>query len=203
MKQSAHLPRMWLRRVVMVLPLVLLTPACGNHAATAPPTAPTAIPAPTPTPPSPSSIHVTGTVIDDTDAPVPGATVTVTPWIGAPATPGHYDPPVSAVTDGIGSYSLAVQSTRDAVGGIGHVRIDKMGYETVSLWDFVVPSGAQVPAIAYQLTGGSVSDPIGPAAADPAEEPMYPCPGDPAVNCYCFPDGTYSAIPYEVSPNPQ
>jgi hypothetical protein len=145
MKQSAHLPRMWLRRVVMVLPLVLLTPACGNHAATAP-TVPTAIPAPTPTPPSPSSIHVTGTVVDDADAPVPGATVTVTPWIGAPATPGHFDPPVSTVTDGVGSYSLAVQSTRDAVGGIGHVRIDKMGYETVSRWDFVVPPGAQVSA---------------------------------------------------------
>jgi hypothetical protein len=75
------------------------------------------------------------------------------------------------------------------------------GPYTVSI-SVINATGAQVPAIAYQLTGGSISDPIGPAAADPAEEPMYPCPGDPAVNCYCFPDGTYSTTPYLVAPGP-
>ena len=56
-----------------------------------------------------------------------------------------------------------------------------------------------VPSIAYHVTGGSLSDPIGPAASDPVEEPMYPCPGNPAVNCFCYPDGTYSTVPYEMS----
>jgi Matrixin len=60
-------------------------------------------------------------------------------------------------------------------------------------------TGAQVPTIAYHLTGGSLSDPIGPASSDPSEQPMYPCPDDPAVNCYCYPDATYSTSAYEVS----
>jgi predicted Zn-dependent protease len=60
-------------------------------------------------------------------------------------------------------------------------------------------SGSAVPSIAYQLTGGSLSDPIGPATSDPVEEPMYPCPGNPAVDCYCYPDGTYSTVPYDFS----
>jgi hypothetical protein len=56
-----------------------------------------------------------------------------------------------------------------------------------------------VPSIAYQVNGGSISDPIGPAQADPVEEPMYPCPGNSSVDCYCYPDGTLSTVPYEVS----
>jgi Matrixin len=61
-------------------------------------------------------------------------------------------------------------------------------------------SGTAVPSIAYQMSGGSLSDPIGIATSDPAEEPMYPCPGNPAVDCYCYPDGTYSTTPYQASP---
>jgi hypothetical protein len=61
-------------------------------------------------------------------------------------------------------------------------------------------SGTAVPSIAYQVSGGSLSDPIGIASSDPAEEPMYPCPGDPSVDCYCYPDGTYSTTPYQASP---
>ena len=60
-------------------------------------------------------------------------------------------------------------------------------------------SGAAVPSIGYHLSGGNLSDPIGPASADPTEEPMYPCPGNPAVDCYCYPNGTYSTTPYQVS----
>lgn len=59
--------------------------------------------------------------------------------------------------------------------------------------------GSTIPSIAYRLGGASLSDPIGPVPADPVEEPMYPCPGDPSANCYCYPDGTYSTVPYEFS----
>jgi hypothetical protein len=62
-------------------------------------------------------------------------------------------------------------------------------------------SGTAPPSIAYQVSGGSLSDPIGPASSDPVDEPMYPCPGDSAVNCYCYPDGFYSTVPYEFSPS--
>jgi hypothetical protein len=60
-------------------------------------------------------------------------------------------------------------------------------------------SGTNVPSIAYALKGGSISDPIGIGTTDPVEEPMYPCPGDPSVDCYCYPDGTTSDVPYEFS----
>jgi hypothetical protein len=60
-------------------------------------------------------------------------------------------------------------------------------------------SGTPVPSIAYQVSGGSLSDPIGIASKDPVEEPQYPCPGDPSMNCYCYPNGEYSTIPYEFS----
>jgi hypothetical protein len=58
---------------------------------------------------------------------------------------------------------------------------------------------AAIPTIRYRLIGGSLSDPIGPAPADPTEEPMYQCPGEPTVNCYCYPGGTTTATSYEVS----
>ena len=60
-------------------------------------------------------------------------------------------------------------------------------------------SGTKVPSVSYRISGGDISDPVGPAKADPLEEPMYPCPGDPSVNCYCYPDGTYSTVPYHFS----
>ena len=59
--------------------------------------------------------------------------------------------------------------------------------------------GVVLPSIAYSLNGASLSDPIGPTQKDPTDEPMYPCPGDPSVNCYCYPNGTYSTTPYEFS----
>jgi Matrixin len=63
----------------------------------------------------------------------------------------------------------------------------------------VSASGSVLPPISYWVRGASISDPIGPAVSDPTNEPMYPCPSDPAVYCYCYPDGTYSTAPYEVS----
>jgi Matrixin len=61
------------------------------------------------------------------------------------------------------------------------------------------PSGTTVPSIAYQVNGGSLTDPIGINPSDPVEEPLYPCPGDPSVDCYCYPDGVTSNTPYEIS----
>ena len=60
-------------------------------------------------------------------------------------------------------------------------------------------SGAVVPTISYRLRGASLSDPIGPVSEDPTTEPMYQCPDNPAVYCYCYPDGTYSSTPYDFS----
>jgi hypothetical protein len=66
----------------------------------------------------------------------------------------------------------------------------------------VVGTTDTVPPINYELSGAQISDAIGPAPSDPVEEPMYPCPGNTAVDCYCYPDGTYSTVPYEISPSP-
>ncbi len=63
----------------------------------------------------------------------------------------------------------------------------------------ITTNGSNVPTIAYQLNGGSISDPIGVSTTNPVEEPMYPCPGNPSVDCYCYPDGTYSTTPYQFS----
>jgi Matrixin len=59
--------------------------------------------------------------------------------------------------------------------------------------------GAAWPTISFSLRGANLSDPIGPTPSDPTNEPMYPCPNDPSVYCYCYPDGTYSTTPYEFS----
>jgi hypothetical protein len=59
--------------------------------------------------------------------------------------------------------------------------------------------GAAWPTIRFSLRGANLSDPIGPTPSDPTDEPMYPCPDDPSVYCYCYPDGTYSTTPYEFS----
>ena len=60
-------------------------------------------------------------------------------------------------------------------------------------------SGAMLPPISYRLRGSNISDPIGPAPEDPTTEPMYQCPDNPAVYCYCYPNGTYSTSPYEFT----
>ena len=59
--------------------------------------------------------------------------------------------------------------------------------------------GAAWPTIGFSLHGANLSDPIGPTPSDPTNEPMYPCPNDPSVYCYCYPDGTYSTTTYEFS----
>jgi hypothetical protein len=65
----------------------------------------------------------------------------------------------------------------------------------------VNPNGVALPPITYSLNGASLSDPIGASPKDPTDEPMYPCPGDPSVMCYCYPDGTYHTTPYQISPS--
>ncbi|HZW30889.1 MAG TPA: matrixin family metalloprotease [Isosphaeraceae bacterium] len=65
----------------------------------------------------------------------------------------------------------------------------------------IVNASGAAPPIGYRLWGANLSDPIGPASSDPTTEPMYPCPNDPSVYCYCYPDGTYGTTPYEYSPS--
>jgi Matrixin len=63
----------------------------------------------------------------------------------------------------------------------------------------VSASGALVPPVNYRLRGANLSDPIGPVADDPVVQPVYQCPENPAVYCYCYPDGTTSTNPYDFS----
>jgi hypothetical protein len=56
-----------------------------------------------------------------------------------------------------------------------------------------------VPPVNYRLRGANLSDPIGPVADDPVVQPVYQCPENPAVYCYCYPDGTTSTNPYDFS----
>jgi Matrixin len=63
----------------------------------------------------------------------------------------------------------------------------------------VSASGAVLPLTNYRLRGANLSDPIGPTADDPVVEPVYQCPDNPAVYCYCYPDGTVSSSPYDFS----
>ena len=63
----------------------------------------------------------------------------------------------------------------------------------------IVNATGTVPAIAYWLGGSSLSEPIGVGSQDPTNEPMYPCPGNPSVMCYCYPNDVYSTNPYLFS----
>jgi Matrixin len=74
----------------------------------------------------------------------------------------------------------------------------KPGQYQVSI-SVVNSSGGVLPPISYLLRGSNISDPIGPAPEDPTTEPMYQCPDNPAVYCYCYPNGTYSTSPYEFT----
>jgi hypothetical protein len=98
------------------------------------------------------------------------------------------------------SNGRVVYSSSDSSGGTtsgAGVMLTPGAYQvTISL---AASSGGPVPVVAYSLTGQDISDPIGPARSDPSEEPMYPCPGNPAVNCYCYPNGTYSTVPYQYA----
>ena len=61
-------------------------------------------------------------------------------------------------------------------------------------------SGAVLPTITILACAGPICrTPSARPPSDPTDEPMYPCPNDPAVYCYCYPDGTYSTTPYDFS----
>ena len=66
------------------------------------------------------------------------------------------------------------------------------------LFSAVNAGGATLPMIRYNLRGANLSDPIGPTTSDPTNEPMYPCPDNPSVYCYCYPNGVFYT-PYEFS----
>jgi len=119
---------------------------------------------------------------------------------------------LSASTDGAATNADVLMEIYDSTGQLVFTLTDRVG-ETVSGAGVLLPpgayqlsisvvsaSGAVVPSIFYRLSGASLSDPIGPASADPVEEPMFPCPNDSAVNCYCYPNGTYSTQPYYFAP---
>jgi hypothetical protein len=58
----------------------------------------------------------------------------------------------------------------------------------------LLTSGGVPGTLAFQLRGGSISDPIGPVITDPTNSPMYTNPGDPFT--YYYPDGTISLDPF-------
>jgi hypothetical protein len=48
--------------------------------------------------------------------------------------------------------------------------------------------------VAFQLTGNSLSDPIGPVINDPTQTPLYQVPNNPLL--FLYPNGVTSATPY-------
>jgi hypothetical protein len=57
-----------------------------------------------------------------------------------------------------------------------------------------VTPGGMPGSLAFQLFGGSITDPIGPVITDPTDTPMYTNPGNPFT--YIYPNGTVSLNPY-------
>ena len=62
----------------------------------------------------------------------------------------------------------------------------------------VAPSGSPVPTLSYNLTGESISDPIGATVTDPTLTPIYTSPTLPGP--YLYPDGTMTVSPYLIIP---
>jgi hypothetical protein len=62
----------------------------------------------------------------------------------------------------------------------------------------VAPSGSPVPALSYNLTGESISDPIGAGVIDPTLTPVYASPSTPGV--YLYPNGTLTTSTYLIVP---
>jgi hypothetical protein len=60
-------------------------------------------------------------------------------------------------------------------------------------FSILTPGGAP-GALAFQLRGAAITDPIGPVVTDPTYSPIYTNPGDPFT--YYYPDGTVSSIPF-------
>jgi hypothetical protein len=66
------------------------------------------------------------------------------------------------------------------------------GAYTIS-FSIVTPGGAP-GSLAFQLRGGSITDPIGPVITDPTFTPLYTNPGNPFI--YYYPNGTVSVTPF-------
>jgi hypothetical protein len=61
----------------------------------------------------------------------------------------------------------------------------------------IAPAGSPVPTLAYNLSGESISDPIGAVISDPTLTPVYTSPTTPGT--FLYPDGTTSTTPYLIA----
>src|SRR5204863_3717951 len=59
------------------------------------------------------------------------------------------------------------------------------------------PAGGPVPTLSYNLSGESISDPIGAALIDPTQTPLYKSPTTPGV--FLYPNSKPTTSPYLVS----
>jgi hypothetical protein len=62
----------------------------------------------------------------------------------------------------------------------------------------LAPAGVPGPAISYNLSGESLSDPIGAVLNDPTQTPVYTSPTMPGV--FLYPDGTKTTNPFLIGP---
>ena len=60
----------------------------------------------------------------------------------------------------------------------------------------IAPAGGPVPAMSYNLSGESLSDPIGAVINDPTQKPVYTSPTMPGV--FLYPDGTKTTNPFLI-----
>ena len=108
-------------------------------------------------------------------------------------------PPGSAVqmtiTDSSGNivYSLGAQ-VGDTVSSTALFL--KPGAYTLS-FAALAPAGGPVPAMSYNLSGESISDPIGAVINDPTQTPVYTSPTIPGV--FLYPNGTQTTNPFLIT----
>jgi hypothetical protein len=61
----------------------------------------------------------------------------------------------------------------------------------------LAPAGGPIPAMSYNLSGESLSDPIGAVLNDPTQTPVYTSPTMPGV--FLYPDGTKTTNPFLIT----
>jgi Matrixin len=71
----------------------------------------------------------------------------------------------------------------------------KPGAYTLS-FTALAPAGGPIPAMSYNLSGESLSDPIGAVLNDPTQTPVYTSPTLPGV--FLYPDGTKTTNPFLI-----
>ena len=62
----------------------------------------------------------------------------------------------------------------------------------------LAPAGGPIPVMSYNLSGESLSDPIGAVLNDPTQTPVYTSPTMPGV--FLYPDGTKTTNPFLIAP---